>query len=112
MGIQSQKFKMGAGEYLQQGGGKMARETSELITLYEDRFINQHRLWFKQYVTIKGKCGYAYQKPDMDIKYGAYEPVTENLITRHFDGDITCAWSAVDEHFKSRWLCFDEDSEG
>lgn len=89
----------------------MLNDISELIELYGARFINQSRVWYRQYVDRNGKCGYACQKPDMDAKYGRYESLSKGLIARHLSGEITCAWPAIDQNFRGKWLCFDSDSD-
>jgi hypothetical protein len=85
---------------------------NQLIDTYISCFINQRSIWFKQYITKGGKCGYACQRPDTNQQFGRYEPVTPVVITRHLKGEITASWCAVDENFRSRWLCFDDDGDG
>jgi hypothetical protein len=85
---------------------------NELIAIYIDRFINQTKSWGKQWVSADGSShGYYHQKPDMDTKGGKYlyEPVTIQLVQRHFEGKVTCSWAAIDENYCSKWLCFDSD---
>src|ERR1700679_2479349 len=82
-----------------------------LIDFYISRFINRQDVWFKQWVGRDGHGSYASQDPGMDTHGGRfpYEPVTAQLIRRHFAGELTCAWPALDEQKCCKWLCFDSD---
>jgi len=84
-----------------------------LIGIYMARFINRQDIWGKQWVSWdQARSGYAYQAPSMDTKAGRfpYEQVTPDLVRRHFAGQVSCAWSAIDQTFCSIWLCFDSDT--
>lgn len=86
-----------------------------LINLYITRFINRTDIWGKQWLDRREtppQAKYAKQSADMDTKGGryAFEPVTPDLVRRHFIGDLTCAWAAIDQDLKSKWLCFDSDT--
>ncbi len=83
----------------------------ELIEIYISRFVNRLDIWSKQYITPDGCCIYLCQKPDMDTKGGKYpyESVTHDLVKRHINGALTCAWPAIDRNGCSKTLCFDSD---
>jgi hypothetical protein len=86
----------------------------DLIEIYIDRFVNRTDIWGKQWIDYRlepPEAQYAYQKPDMDTKGGrfTFEPVTLELVQRHFAGSVSCAWSAINLKGCSRWLCFDSD---
>jgi hypothetical protein len=86
--------------------------SEKLIELYMERFVNRSDIWGKQWVRWnRTRWGYSYQKPEMDTKGGRYpyQPVTPQLVQRHFAGNVTCAWSSLDETLCSKWLCFDSD---
>lgn len=87
--------------------------TARLIKIYFDRFINRPDVWGKQWTRGDGTAPYAYQYRNMDTKHGRFqfEPLTPNLLRYMFDGDLSCALSAVDGELRSRWLCFDSDTE-
>lgn len=84
----------------------------QLIAIYMDRFINRSDIWGRQWANHgKDIHGYDCQRPDMESKpwKPPYEPVTPDLVRRHLWGEVSCAWCAIDENFRSRWLCFDSD---
>jgi len=83
-----------------------------LIDVYISRFINRTDEWFRQWFSDDGsRGGYAREHSGKDTKGGRYpyEPVTAQLIRRHFAGDVTGGWPAIDDQKCSRWLCFDSD---
>jgi hypothetical protein len=84
-----------------------------LIGCYMDRFVNTQCSWGKQFIARDGSCQYAFQHPGMNTFNGRYlfQPLTSSLVQQHFDGDVTFALSATSEIGKSKWLCFDSDTE-
>jgi hypothetical protein len=83
-----------------------------LIDVYISRFINQPDEWFRQWVSDDKKSyGYVREDACRDTEGGryVYQSVTPQLIRRHLAGQLTCAWTALDEDKCSKWLCFDSD---
>lgn len=91
----------------------MFESFDDLIGRYMDRFVNSKCSWGKQFLARDGSCQYAFQHPGMNTFNGRYlfQPLTSSLVQQHFDGEVTFALSAISEIGKSKWLCFDSDTE-
>lgn len=76
-----------------------------LHQLFLDRFINRTDIWFQQWAA-NGKYGYRAIKEGNDD----FVPINTNLIKKHLNGDLTISSPAISIEHKSRWCCWDNDT--
>lgn len=74
-----------------------------LLESYLNRFINRLDTWFKQ----DENGHYRLVKPE----HKDYEIVSKNLIRRHLEGKITCAWPSTSPTGMCRWIAWDSDKQ-
>ncbi len=85
---------------------------SRLVDVFFDRFINRTDIWYRQWCN-SDRTGYRCMSPDGEYHAWeeGYQPVTRDLLVKHFNGDVTISTVAIDQSGKSRWCCWDSDND-